>query len=278
MRATPFALLVAAATLASCDFVEFPDNSGSGGGQGVDGPARKVLLEDFTGHTCNNCPAATDGALSLQAFYGEDLILVGVHATAFADPAAPPFDTDYRTTAGEDYVTTFGVNSLPAGMVSRRPFSGSIIVGAGNWGSAVAEIINTPAEVEVLFDNVSLNSGTNTVIMNLKVVPVVDLTGDLNLTIYLTEDSLVSAQIDNRVNPPVVLDYLHRHVLRGNVNGSWGDAIGTGTLAAGDTITLPYTYTLPTNVLDAAHCALVAYIYRTDTYEVLQVEEHKLQE
>ncbi len=278
MRAAYYTVLLALATLASCDYVEFPDNKGGGGGPTPDGPARKVLLEDITGHKCNNCPAATDVALSLHDVYGDDLIIVGVHASSFAEPDDPPFDTDFRTTAGEEYLTTFNVSSLPAGLVSRKPFNNAIVIGTGSWGSAVAEIINTPADVEVLFDTVEYAAGTNTVEFTIKVVPVNDLTGGHNLTVYLTEDSVVDAQIDNRVNPPNVLDYMHRHVLRGNVNGSWGDAIGTGTLTAGDTITLPYTYVLPANVLDAAHCALVAYVYRTDSYEVLQVEEHKLAE
>ena len=278
MRAASIPLLLTLATLAACDQVEFPNNKGGSIGPEPEGPARKVLLEDITGHTCNNCPAATDLALGLQSVYGHDLILVGVHASAFAEPQAPPFDTDFRTVAGEEYLTTFGVSSLPAGLVSRRPFNNSVVVGTGNWGSAVAEIINTPAEVEVLFDTVNYTVGTNTVEFTIKVVPVNDLTGGHNLTVYLTEDSVIDAQIDARVQPPEVLDYVHRHVLRGNVNGTWGDAVGTGTLTAGDTITLPYTYVLPANVLDAAHCALVAYVYRTDTYEVLQAEEHKLQE
>lgn len=277
MRRTPFAALLALASLASCDYVKFPDNTATGGGQPVDGPARKVLLEDLTGHTCNNCPAATDVALGLHDLYGDDLIIVGVHASAFADPVAPPFDTDFRTVAGEEYIATFGVNSLPAGLVSRRPFNGSLIVGDGNWGSAAAEIINTPAEVEVLFDTVSYDTGTNTVSMTLKVVPVVALTGDHNLTIYLTEDSVVDAQIDNRVSPPNVLDYLHRHVLRGNVNSTWGETVVSGSAAAGDTITVTHDYVLPANVLVPAHCGLVAYLYRTDTYEVLQAEEAKIE-
>ncbi|MBK8614702.1 MAG: Omp28-related outer membrane protein [Flavobacteriales bacterium] len=141
----------------------------------------------------------------------------------------------------------------------------------------MAEIINTPAEVEVIFDTVSYNTGTNTVSMTLKVVPVVALTGDHNLTIYLTEDSVVDAQIDNRVSPPNVLDYLHRHVLRGNVNSTWGETVVTGSAAAGDTLTVTHDYVLPANVLVPAHCGLVAYLYRTDTYEVLQAEEAKIE-
>ncbi len=277
MRQAPFAFLFAMATLASCDYVEFPDNTGTGGGPTPDGPARKVLLEDLTGHTCINCPAATDVALGLQTIYGDALILVGVHCTAFAEPVAPPYDNDYRTIAGEEYINTYGVSGLPAGFVNRREFNNSIIVGEGNWGSAVADIINTPADLEVLFDTVTFDTGTNTVNMTLQVVPVNDLTGDHNLTIYLTEDSVVSAQLDSRVSPPDVLDYVHRHMLRGNVNGTWGEPVISGSAAAGDTLTLTYSYVLPSAVLDPAKCALVAYVYRTDNYEILQAEEAKVQ-
>lgn len=277
MRHAPLTTLVLLATLASCDHVDFPDNSNTIDGPGTDGPARKVLLEDLTGHTCNNCPAASDVALGLHDVYGDALIIVSVHATAFAEPYAPPYDTDFRTTAGEEYVNTFGVGSLPAGLVSRRVFNNSIIVGDGNWGSAAAEIINTPAEVEVLFDTIIFDSGTNTVNMTVQVVPVNALTGDHNLTVYLLEDSVVDAQVDNRVSPPDVLDYMHRHVLRGNVNGTWGETVVTGSAAAGDTVTVTHSYVLPANVLVPAKCSLVAYVYRLDNYEVLQAEERKIQ-
>lgn len=277
MRHAPYAILLALATLASCDYVEFPDNTPSTGGTGTDGPVRKVLLEDLTGHTCNNCPAATDVALGLKAIYGDALVLVGVHCSPFAAPQSPLYETDFRTAAGNEYLTTFGVNSLPAGFVSRREFSGSVIVGDGNWGSAVNEIINTPADLEVVFDTVSFESATNTVSMTIKVAAVNALSGDHNLTIYLTEDSIVDAQIDNRVNPPDVLDYVHRHVLRGNVNGTWGESVFTGSANAGDSLLVTHSYVLPATVLDPSKCALVAYVYRTDSYEVMQVEEAKVQ-
>jgi len=277
MRAKTLAVLVTLASLASCDYVDFPDNSGTGGGgNGTDGPFRKVLLEDITGHTCNNCPTAADVAKSLKNLYGDALVVVGVHATVFAEPGAAPYTADLRTTAGEEYATTFGVGSLPVGLVSRKPFNNAVLVDYGSWSPAVASLINTPADVEVLIDTVAYTSGTNSIAFEVKVVPVNTLPGNYNLTIYLTEDSVVSPQIDNRFTPPDILDYVHRHVLRDNINGTWGEPVGAGTLAAGDTITMPpYTYSLPA-IVDPQHCAVVAYIYRTDTYEVLQVEEHEV--
>ena len=43
--------------------------------------ARKVLIEDFTGQKCVNCPKATDEIHVLQETYGEDnIIAVGIHS------------------------------------------------------------------------------------------------------------------------------------------------------------------------------------------------------
>lgn len=274
MRSNPLPFLLLLGTLSACDYVDFPDNSGSGGGSNTDGPARKVLLEDITGHTCNNCPTAADMAKDLHDVYGDALVIVGVHASAFAEPDPPNYPADHRTPAGEEYLTTFGVNSLPVGLVSRAPFNGALLVDYGSWSPAVANLINTPAEVEVLIDTVEYNSVANTITFEVKIVPVNTLNGIHNLTVYLTEDSVVAPQIDNRVSPPDVPNYVHRHMLRDNLNGTWGAQLGTGSLPAGDTLAVPFTYTLPASVLEPAHCAVVAYVYRTDTYEVLQVEEH----
>ena len=42
---------------------------------------RNVLLEDFTGQFCSNCPTAHATINSLKAQYGSSLIAVSVHAT-----------------------------------------------------------------------------------------------------------------------------------------------------------------------------------------------------
>ena len=47
--------------------------------------ARNVLIEDFTGQRCVNCPNATDEIEHLQQFYGADTVIaVGIHSGPFA--------------------------------------------------------------------------------------------------------------------------------------------------------------------------------------------------
>lgn len=282
MRSTAL-LLAFPLVLAACDYVDVPLETPDGGGGGGEQVVRRVLLEDFTGHRCNNCPAASQVASQLVGVYGEeDLIVVGVHAgpSSFTAPVNPPnpdgsYATDFRTPAGNAYANQFGVTFLPTGMVSRREFNSSVTLSSAAWGSAVADILGTPADMEILFDTVTYDSGANSVHVEVKVALINAVSGDHNLTVYLLEDHVVDWQLDSQASPPDVQNYEHRHVLRDNLNGTWGEPVISGSAAAGDTLSFTYDRTLPASVVDPTNCALVAYVYRTDSYEVMQAREVK---
>ena len=75
----------------SCDIAEEPylvpvDTLGNGPGGPSDG-IRKILLEDYTGHKCPNCPEAAVEAHNLKLAYGDSLVIMAVHAGVFAEPA-----------------------------------------------------------------------------------------------------------------------------------------------------------------------------------------------
>lgn len=277
----PFALCA----VAGCDYVNAPLVDPGGTNNGGEGVTRKVLLEDFTGHRCNNCPDAAAVALQLQDIYGEDLILVGVHMLAsFAAPVSPPnpdgsYATDFRTEAGNTYETALGISFLPNGAVSRRVYNSSLLQGEAAWGSAVADIIGEPADLDIWFSELTYNGSANTVTAEVKVAVLNPIVGDHNLTIYLTEDHVVDWQYNNdpALPDPDVEDYDHRHVLRTTLNGTWGVPLITTSAAAGDTLTFSYPNFPVAAGWVPANCALVAYGYNTASYEVLQVEERSIQ-
>jgi hypothetical protein len=52
-----------------------------------DSVVKKVLVEDYTGHTCGNCPAAARMLNdTIKPLYGDRLIVLGIHAGYFAEP------------------------------------------------------------------------------------------------------------------------------------------------------------------------------------------------
>jgi hypothetical protein len=288
MRSTTLVLLAFTLGLAACDYVEdptppsSPDNGGGGnGGGGGDDTivaTRKVLLEDLTGHRCPNCPRAARVAQDLKDdVYGDDLVLVAIHAGFFSNPVPPigdgQYDTDHRTEAGNAYNTAYGPQSYPIGLISRKPYNGSILVNDGSWGSAVADLIGTPTPFKLRVDTIITNGTSVSTEISLELQQ--DVTGDYNLVVYLVEDRVIDWQYDSESTPPDIPGYEHRHILRGNLNGTWGASAIAGGGAAGQSFSFPYTYTIPGNVVNVDNCYLVAWIYDVATDEVMQVEERK---
>ncbi len=270
------------ATLPGCDHIDdpTPPTTGNGGPDTAQQVVRKVLLEDITGHRCNNCPRAARIAQSLKEdLFGENLILVGVHAGGFAAPYAPIgdgfYDSDHRTAAGTTYQQTYGVSFFPAGLVSRRSFQNSVVVSEGSWGSAVAEIAGQPSPFDLRILNSTVQGGDISAEVRVRFVN--DVQGDHRIVVYLVEDHVVDWQLDSEATPPDVEDYDHRHMLRANLNGTWGETLISGSAAAGDSVTI----TTPAFGLNPAwntsNLYIVAWIYDATTEEVMQAEERKHQ-
>ncbi len=268
--------------LAGCDQIDEPIPPGTPGSGPVDGSVRRrVLLEDFTGHRCNNCPAAASTAQSLQQLYGGDVVVVGVHVTEdFAAPQPGPngsYTTDFRTPAGDVYEEAFNIFWLPAGMVNRKVFNSSQLLSHTAWSSAVSEMIGQEAAFDIWFDAIEHNATSNTLNASVKIAVLEPVTGEHALTVYLTEDHVIDWQYDAQSEPdPDVPDYDHRHVLRTNLNGAWGDQIIATQAAAGDTLQLSFSNVQLSSSWNIANCALVAYVHTTASNEVMQVVEQKI--
>ena len=284
MRTFPSILLVLALISAGCDKLDQPDNyipvpDCEGNGYGF----RRVLIEDMTGFTCIACPQAAEIARDLQNFYCVDVIVTSLHVTStFAEPLNPPpgpFSTDFRTPAGNAYEAQFPPANLPIGMLNRKIFSGTLpLVQRGDWASAVASMIGAPAQFEVTIDTIIFNSVAQTYDFTIEIPVLQNVTGDHKLAVYLTEDSVVDWQKDSRFTPPDIFPYYHRHVLRSTLGDPFGEQVIVGSGSAGETISRNFNLILPANVISADHCSVVAYIYRSDNYEIMQVSERHLTE
>lgn len=269
----------------SCDKVENPverSNDSGGGGESV---KRRALLEEFTGHHCNNCPAAHAVAAQLKTLYGDDLILVGLHAAAnvnssFILPqsnADGSYATDFRTTEGQTYATNFAVTFLPSGMVNRAPYNSSTVLSSASWGSAIEEIVNEDAKFDVWISELQHDAGANTVSATVNVAVLEDISGEFKLTTYLTEDHIVDWQYNSQATPPDVPNYDHRHVFRKTLDGAWGQVAIAAAANQGDTLTFAYTGVSMNPAWVAANCELVTYVYDAATNAVMQAAERKFQ-
>lgn len=228
---------------------------------------KKVLLEDYTGVRCINCPAAAQVALDLQEDYPGRLIVLGVHAGYLAQPVGtfPDFTTD----EGDEWYSFFGFDVNPIGTVNRIPYSGNIGVNSGQWGSAViAELDKDPVVAIKLFNTYNPDTRALNVKVNLR--KLVDIDDDLSLVVCLMEDNIVGKQV---TTSGLVEDYVHRHVFRKSLNGTWGETVAFDAIG----ITEQYD-ALIDEAFDASNCYIIAYVYNNSDKSILQVEEAKIME
>jgi hypothetical protein len=277
--------LLALALLTGCDIVDLPKGE-QAGPVPISGVTRRVLLEDCTGHLCPNCPEAAEIAEQLKDVYGDRLVIVAMHmSTTFAAPQAPIgdgiYDDDFRTLAGNQYESMFQVDGLPKGLIDRTPYSNLIPIPRLSWSSAVAQLIDQPANIDLWIDSLSYNSGTNTVTATVYAAILNAIPGPQNLTIYLTESHIIGWQEDNRLpaGQQNIPDYEFNHVLRGALNNPLGETFIPAEAQVGDTLVSTFSYVLPSNVLVPNNCSLVAYVYNTDAgpeqYQVQEAAERK---
>ncbi len=268
-------LVVLTAMLHSCDKVEGPVK------EVVPPPAgnRNVLVEDYTGHKCGNCPRASRAIYDLKSVYGDRLIIMAIHAGGFATPfppAAPYYTYDFRTTAGTELDTDFGISVAgnPNGMVNRRKVNGSYIIASTKWADEASAIFSdaSPLPINMEITN-SFNTSTRLLQTQVNTEFFKSLTGSYKLCVFMVEDSIVNWQKDYDATPEDVEFYTHREVLRGSMNGTYGAVVTPTNL--GDINTLTYSTTLDPS-WNENHFSIVAYFYDEATKEIIQVEQKEI--
>ena len=196
---------------------------------------RSVLIEDFTGQNCLNCPNATQIIAELQETYGDSsVVAVAIHSGDFGymrgDRNRPyPLTTEM----GDAYVTHWGLNSQPVGMVNRQGATDY-----ANWGTQVFEQLQLTARVKLLAQT-AYDSETRQIDVKVNSMGM-DGAVSGKLQVWLTEDGITEGQRmpDGVWNK----EYTHNHVFRDAVNGMWGTDF---SLEEGETKEQTFTYTIP---------------------------------
>lgn len=190
---------------------------------------RPVLIEDFTGQACVNCPTATATIHELQQTYGEDnVIAVAIHSGPFAhlrSNMGNAFLSDLGTTIGDEYYTHWGIEAQPGVKINR----GAPIYDTNQYASAVADELKKTSTVR--FDAVEFSN--NAVLVNLSSSDRVEG----RLQVWIVEDSINAKDPQTKYQQFMPdgsrrQDYVHNHVFRASLtNDAYGEPV---TLEAGN--------------------------------------------
>lgn len=227
--------------------------------------SRSVLIEDFTGQRCVNCPSANDEIARLQRDYGDRAVIaVGIHA----GPLGFYTNSRYlglRTETGDAYFDHWQVEYQPVGMVDR-----SELLDFSSWNGRIRQQLAKTAPVSITLETTVADRqlSVQATVLGVDVAPGSTLAG--NLQLWLVEDNVTAFQLmpDGMLNDA----YVHQHVFRAAVNGTWGDAL---SVKEGETVTRRYDATL-SDEWNVAELSVVAFVY--NEAGVQQVTKVKLKE
>ena len=233
---------------------------------------KHVLLEDFTGQNCPNCPTAAIIATELQNASNGNLIVVSIHAGGLSSKK-------FRTAEGDEYFNTFysdgEENGYPAGMIDRTIVNNSRVSTEYNkWGSYIASRYQVKAKIGL---NVSCinDINSNKLVINTTMDGLSLSNEPLRLQLWLIEGGITSWQKVAMDDGSTITNaaYVHNHILRAAINGTWGEDF---QVSNGESLHKQNEFVFDSNKYNAANCQIVAFVYNKSTYEVYQCSECNL--
>lgn len=302
MRQIITILSISIIVLSACDKVENPIPKNSGqydvslypGNYGAEyiypefsssnNTVKNILIEDFTGHQCGNCPQAATVAKDLEEANPGRVFVASLHAGAggfsnfqyFTTPddnKYPKYSRDFTNDAGLTYAVDIqGMSGNPMGMINRVAPQGTNNkwIQISEWQNTTNTLLsNNDLKVNIQLE-ASYFEETSAIFTHVYSETRQPLEGEYNLIVYAVAKELIDWQTDYSVFPKDIEFYKHHNVHMGNVNGTWGDPIFNGTVDQGNAVRKDYTYKIPEKYQGLEY-AIIAFVLNVDSGEIEQV-------
>lgn len=220
--------------------------------------SKNVLVEDFTGQTCRNCPDAASTIHELQDTYGKKkVIAVGLYSGPFGKKKDGTY-LPLTTATGDYYYNQSGVESQPSMNIDRKGLTSDNQVLMTRVHEALQSMAKVLLKPVCSYDQTQ-KKGTLTV-----TVESTDDLSDSKLQAWLIEDNVVSPQM----LPTGKTDkaYVHDHVFRTSVTDRDGQPV---SLLQGRPVSLSFDFDVSED-WDADCLSVVVFVFNASG--VLQVE------
>lgn len=254
--------------------------------------ATNVLIEDFTGVKCPNCPRAQNVAKKLMSENPKRVFVIAMHpGKGLLSTLTSPFKTpgndhdskyDFRTEEAADILTFLGGTSqLPIGAINRTLFNGepSILIIDPKWSGKSLEKLNTTSIVNI--DTFGTKGvyyvNANTIRINVKLAYTSATSDSQYVSIAIIEDGLIDYQENGTV---VEENYEHNHILRRMITPITGSQL-KASLVPGRVFETTYDYELtPTETWNRKNLKLVVFVHNgtngVNKFVVQQVKEYEI--
>ncbi len=238
-------------------------------GGNMEPTGKTVLIKDFTGARCVNCPAAAEHAHNLQHQLDEDhIFIMSVHAGYLAQPLGsfPDFLTDEGT---EWYNNN---NSNPLFTVDHVALTEGNTLNETQIDAPVTAALEEEQTFEIVVGP-NYDETNRQLKVDVQAIALDDLDGHFFITVCLVEDHIIGWQT---IPGGVDKEYDFRNVFRGTLNGAYGTSFEDLHVDANDTFHFNYSTEINADY-NSDECYLMVYVYdRTQGDKILQTTVKKI--
>ncbi len=231
----------------------------------LDSDIQRILIEDFTGHQCGNCPNANLVLNALKDANPEAIIPMAIHAGSLA-LTSEEYPTDWTSGEGNEYWNDLDIPVNPIGRVNRSDNEGTSLL-PDQWEEALAPMLDATPVVgmQMVLDGAF---DASKLFVHVHTTWFADFDGEAKLAVLILENDLVGPQLWYGNSPEYVVEYLHAHVLRGSITGAKGEVAATNP-SQGDAAQFDYALTW-NNEWSKTNAEVVAVLTDVATGRVLQ--------
>lgn len=252
--------------LSSCDNIKEPDRYIP-----VEKPtvSKKLLIQEFTGNRCTNCPKGAAAIHNIQEQYPGQVIVVGLHPEGGGPNTRPIGDQDFRCEEAQVMYEYYKPGGFPCAV-----FDGdisTISTSYSTWSSTAYEIFRDWNENDIssgmnIDATTVFNESTREVTVNYDIEILRSFTTSMSIMVWIMENDIIGYQLDGDEYVP---DYVHNHVLRASLNGPWGQELPQLQLTEGSVIEGTASIKVDESWV-AENCQIVIYTFQTDNRIVEQ--------
>jgi hypothetical protein len=214
---------------------------------------KRVLIEDYTGTWCGNCPRVNH-AVELARAQTDKIVTIGIHRSS-SNPADANYDPyNFDTSELEAVINMSG---YPKALLNRMT----------RWQpleqNNITQVINlTQGENPKLGLAMDVSIVGNTVNLETKVKFSKDFS-NLKLVVYVLENGLIYDQVNYTnfyTGPGTISNFQHDHVLKACLTPLMGEAIANSNTTVGQTYTKSFSVPVPSNISNLNNIEFVAFI------------------
>ncbi len=270
-------LLFFAGLATSCDNISEEDRYIKQEKPTVDNP-RTLLIMEFTGNKCANCPNGANTINQIKEDEGEGKVIsVGLHpygdinTNPVLSDYPKPHMQDFRTDAATAMYDYYKPNGFPSAIFNglKSSMSGSI----PDWMQRASEALIVPAKMAIRA-SCSYDESSRELNVDYTIEFGNNIESKLSVMVWVVENDILGTQTmpDGSVNK----NYVHNHVLRASLNGNWGEEIGNSFYV--DSSFAGHASMILKEDWVAENCDVVVYVFRDEDKEVEQATSISIRE